>query len=144
MVLTYTTGYCCLLCFQADGYNDRLRVITIATAAVTTLAGNVAGFVDGQGTAARFSLPVGVAMDAAGSFVVVGDLDNDLLRRVDVATGVVTTLAGQYRVSGSADGLGSNVQFDEPCGISLDATGAIGYSVRRVLARRLVLIQSRA
>ena len=68
---------------------------------------------------------------SAGLFCPSLDQDNDLVRRIDVSTGIVTTVAGQYRLGGSSDGLGSNAQFDEPCGISLDATGTIGYLVRR-------------
>ena len=57
---------------QADALNDRIRVLNMANLAVTTLAGSGPGYADGQGTAALFSLPASVAMDAAGSFVLVG------------------------------------------------------------------------
>lgn len=53
--------------------NHLVRSIAISTRVVTTLAGvaGVTGTADGIGTAALFSTPFGVAMDAAGTFVVV-------------------------------------------------------------------------
>src|SRR5262249_11392109 len=68
------------------------------------LAGNAGGpgNADGTGAAARFLLPIGVAVDSAGN-VYVGDDSNHTIRKVTPA-GVVTTLAGTPGVSGSADG----------------------------------------
>ncbi len=57
---------------------------------------------DGMGAAARFSNPVGVAVDAAGN-VYVGDSGNHTIRKITPA-GIVTTLAGSPGKSGSTDG----------------------------------------
>jgi thiol-disulfide isomerase/thioredoxin len=54
------------------------------------------GLVDGDAETARFSEPQGLALLPDGS-VVVADTVNHALRRVDVATGRVTTLAGTGR-----------------------------------------------
>ena len=61
--------------------------------AVTTLAGlaGTSGASDGSGTAARFSSPQGVALDADGSMIV-ADTGNNAVRRVTTG-GAVTTLA---------------------------------------------------
>jgi hypothetical protein len=59
---------------------------------VTTFAGeaNVSGFRDGQGVAARFNSPRGLAIDAGGTLFV-ADTGNRSIRRID-ASGNVTTL----------------------------------------------------
>ena len=64
---------------QADYYNHLLRRVNVTSGLVTTLAGSLAGTVgldnyghaDGVGAAASFYRPLGVAMDGAGTFVVV-------------------------------------------------------------------------
>ncbi|MFF2997747.1 thioredoxin-like domain-containing protein [Streptomyces sp. NPDC057950] len=66
---------------------------------VRRIGSGVRGFVDGPADAAGFSEPQGLALlgeDADGA-VVVADTVNHALRRVDLATGEVTTLAGTGR-----------------------------------------------
>ena len=63
---------------------------------ITTLAGGPtggAGWWDGTGAAARFYQPLGVAADGSGNLFV-ADCNNHTIRRIVVATGAVTTLAG--------------------------------------------------
>ena len=69
-------------------------IAAFASARVTTLAGlaDADGAVDGVGGAARFTHPEGVALDGAGGLVV-ADSDGAAVRRVDLSTGAVTTLA---------------------------------------------------
>ena len=66
---------------------------------------NAYGTNDGIGSAARFNGPYGVAVDIGGNAYVV-DFGNNTIRKV-TAAGMVTTLVGQARVSGSVDGTGS-------------------------------------
>ena len=90
--------------------------------AFTTFAGNAAtGYADGQGSAARFAAPAGVAVDVMGN-VYVADTRNHAIRRITPA-GVVTTLAGLAGNQGHADGSGSNARFFSPQGIAVDAAG---------------------
>lgn len=59
---------------QADTGNHLLRRLNISQGLVTTIAGDLSnnyGYADGQGRAASFYDPYDVAMDAAGTFVVV-------------------------------------------------------------------------
>jgi DNA-binding beta-propeller fold protein YncE len=90
---------------------------------VSTLAGSgAAGAVDGTGTAASFSAPNDVTVDAAGN-VYVADYGNNLIRKITPA-GVVTTLAGSG-VPGAADGKGTAASFFCPAGVAADQAGNV-------------------
>lgn len=110
--------------FVADCYNQTIRKIT-PTAVVTTLAGlaGVTGSADGTGNEARFTYPVGVAVDTDG-YIYVADDFNDTIRKISPA-GDVTTLAGQPGASGSQDGTGNEARFDQPTGVAVDKGGNV-------------------
>jgi sugar lactone lactonase YvrE len=109
--------------YVADRFNLVIREISIATGAVTTLAGTlgVSGALDGVGLAAQFTDPTAVAGDGAGNVYVT---DGNTIRKIVVATGEVTTLAGLASDPfGSDDGIGSAARFSEPQGIAADGAG---------------------
>ena len=59
----------------------------MSTALVTTLAGSLrVGSTDGAGTTASFYEPNDVTMDAGGTFALVADLKNNIIRRIDAST----------------------------------------------------------
>jgi hypothetical protein len=114
--------------YVADGFNDAIRKLTpVGTNwAVTTLAGQATGgpgSADGTGSAARFNVPYGVALDSATNVYVADDF-NSTIRKVTPA-GVVTTLAGLAGVPGSADGTGSVARFNEANGVAVDTNGNV-------------------
>ncbi len=121
----------------ADYGNHSIRRIS-PEGVVTTLAGlaGQAGNADGQGAAARFHSPNGLAVDAAG-WVYVADTHNHSIRRIS-PDGAVTTLAGLAGQAGSADGMGSAARLNAPRGIAIDAQGWLyvadnnNHSIRRV------------
>ena len=87
-----------------DSDNHAIRAVSSA-GAVRTLAGNgEEGFVDGQGGAARFNDPLGLALDVDGSLLM-ADSGNHAIRRVTMA-GEVSTVAGNGE-EGFADGAGA-------------------------------------
>jgi hypothetical protein len=96
-----------------------------AQLSVTTVAGSTTGggWVDAQGATARFSYPVGVAVDAAGN-VYVGDDGNHVIRRIS-RDNRATTLAGQGMRAGAADGEGSSARFNHPFGVAVDGGGNV-------------------
>lgn len=100
--------------YVADIGNHRIRQIDIATGEVTTLAGSVAGLLDGIGTAARFFAPRDIATDGVNLYVT----SNSHIRKIVIATGEVTTLAGS--INGHLDGIGTAARFTLPRGISID------------------------
>jgi Cu/Ag efflux protein CusF len=112
--------------YVADEYNCTIRRVDLGTAGVTTLAGtaDAVDWVDGTGAAARFNRPRGLALDGAGSLFVV-DAFNHVVRRIQTASGQVTTLAGIPTYSGNRDGRGSEALFLNPWGISSDGAGAL-------------------
>jgi hypothetical protein len=81
--------------FVADTKNHTLRKVTIATGAVTTVAGMAGnpGFANGSGSNALFNYPYAVTSDGAGGLFV-GDVDNHMVRRFIIASQVVTTAVG--------------------------------------------------
>jgi hypothetical protein len=126
--------------FVADIYNSTIRKVVIASGEVTTLAGYPGqhGSSDGTGAAARFYYPSGVASDGAGNLFV-ADTDNNTIRKVVIATGEVTTLAGSPLQLGSRDGSGSAARFHMPLGIASDGAGSLfvadslNHAIRKVV-----------
>ncbi|MDB5096769.1 MAG: hypothetical protein JWM80_1190 [Cyanobacteria bacterium RYN_339] len=106
--------------YVADSGNHCIRKIT-PEGLVTTLAGaGTAGHADGEGQAARFNYPRGVAVDAVGN-VYVADTCNDRIRKI-TPQGVVTTLSGEG-VRGFANGARAAARFNLPNGLAVDAAG---------------------
>ena len=66
--------------YIADSSNTRIRKIVIATAVVTTVAGNTSGDLDGTGTNALFSNSRGITTDGISLFV--ADSANNKIRRI--------------------------------------------------------------
>ena len=54
---------------------------------------------------------------------------NHLIRRIDIASGTVTTLAGLAGSSGSTDGVGTSARFNGPYHIAMDAAGTFAIAV---------------
>ena len=110
--------------YVADNANHTIRKLTPA-GVVTTLAGLAgrSGNADGNGSAARFYYPSGVAGDNAGNLYV-SDYINHTIRKLTPA-GVVTTLAGLAGSPGSADGAGQAARFSYPSGVAVDNAGDV-------------------
>ena len=110
--------------YVADTGNNVIRKIVIATGAVTTLAGTgVPGAADGAGATATFNSPIGIATDGANLYVV--DSGNHKIRKIVIATGVVSSFTGAANtagVVGAADGAGATATFYSPFEITTDGS----------------------
>jgi sugar lactone lactonase YvrE len=112
--------------------------IEVSCGPIGLLAGALggSGFSDGQGVAARFNEPFGMATDAAGN-VYVADLYNQTIRKI-TPTGLVSTLAGLAGQGGSTDGTGSGALFQGPAGLATDTAGNVyvadsgNYTIRKI------------
>ena len=105
--------------YIADKSNHTIRKMDLATRSVTTIAGYPGrrGVNDGIGSNARFYYPEGIATD--GVYIYVADAASHVIRKVEINSGTVTTIAGKRGQSGYNDGTGVNALFKAPSGIAL-------------------------
>ncbi len=110
--------------YVADFDNSVIRKVTPA-GAVSTFVGSAqqTGNADGQGGAARFDHPMGVAVDGAGNIYVM-DTSSQTIRLVSPA-GVVSTRAGTTGMGGRADGAGAGARFFYASGIAATSAGTV-------------------
>jgi DNA-binding beta-propeller fold protein YncE len=89
---------------------NKMRKLNMSNYKVTTYTGSgTAGTVNGVGTNARHDGPEGVAISADSAFVVVADKNGCTLRVINVATRMVTTLAGK---AGICNSVGKPILFN--------------------------------
>jgi trimeric autotransporter adhesin len=139
--------------FIADRLNNVVRRVDAATNVITTVAGNTsiltngvptAGYSGdgGPATSAQLSSPRAVFLDAAGNLYIADSLNN-VIRRVDAVTGIITTVAGNHSLGpgfSGDNGPALSAQFSGPSGLALDAFGNLyisdqgNYRVRQVNA----------
>ncbi len=119
--------------------NHVIRRVTLA-GVVTTVAGTAGqtGDAEGIGAAARFNRPAALAATADGA-VLIYELNNRRIRRLDLSTAAVTTFAGNSNYGGvTADGVGTGVGFNSVNALAVAASGDIylaeGQVVRRLSA----------
>jgi len=108
--------------YVADRDNHRIRKIDLDRN-VTTLAGSgEAGFQDGESVKAQFNEPYGVVLNQEGTHLLVADYLNHAIRRIDLKTSDVTTVAGNGE-PGFEDGDGENARFYQPYNIAIGSNG---------------------
>ena len=127
--------------YTADQPHHTIRKITPdGTASIFAGLNDTPGRANGSGSAARFNLPTGLAVDGAGN-VYVADNGNSRIRKITPAASV-TTFAGS--APGSADGTGTAAQFNGPSGVAVDASGNVfvtdagNNTIRKITPARVV------
>jgi streptogramin lyase len=94
--------------FIADNVYNLIRRVDAQSGNITTVAGNgTRGYAgdNGQATSASLNSPYGVSVDALGNLFI-ADALNNVIRRVDGVTGVITTFAGDFAHGGAFSGDG--------------------------------------
>ncbi len=112
--------------YIADSGNNVVRKIAASTGVITTVAGNGTGAYSGDGgpaTAAELYYPSALAFDSVGNLYI-ADTNNSVVRKLNVATGVISTIAGSqgnwyYGDGGPATSAG----LAYPQGLAFDSVG---------------------
>ena len=140
--------------YIADYFNNVIRKVDGTTGIITTYAGNGfgAGLSSGGGylgdngaaTSAKLYWPSGLALDKAGNLYI-ADQWNNVIRKVDAITGIITTVAGNGFGAGLGTGgyagdnyLAINAQLYHPTKVAVDSIGNLyitdagNHRIRRV------------
>ncbi|MBN8732262.1 MAG: hypothetical protein J0L64_17095 [Acidobacteria bacterium] len=128
--------------FIADTHNNRVGVLTLRTNSLTSFAGTgVAGYGGDGGPAhsASFHGVFAIALDGRQRNLLVADLSNRRIRRIDLETNLVTTVAGNGQSGIPEDGaMASESPLVDPRAVAADAAGNIYILERRGNALRRV------
>lgn len=108
--------------YISDRGNHLIRVLDLAKASVSTLAGSgKPGNKDDTGTLASFRGPHGLALKPGGGMLYVADTNNHSIRQIKLSTGVVTTWFGG--IGGYQDGPLTDAKLNRPHELLFDAQG---------------------
>ncbi len=113
--------------YVPDCGNGALRKIDTA-GIITTVAGTGTDGFSGDGgpaTSAQLNCPSGVAIDTAGDLFI-ADYLNNRIRKVDAATGIITTIAGSGTPGFTGDGGPAlSAEINLPNDVDLDTAGDV-------------------
>ncbi|CAG6395951.1 hypothetical protein NMG29_35555 [Streptomyces cocklensis] len=119
--------------YICDTHNNRVLVVSPKQLVIGVIGTGGAGYSgDGRPAAlSRLNQPTGLALDAKSNLYI-ADSANNVIRRVDARTGVITTVAGNYAAGRAHDGLGgfsgdggaaTAAQLNDPQGVAVDGAG---------------------
>jgi len=129
--------------YIADTSNYVIRKVTASTGNISTIAGNGTSGYTGDGgaaTSAELGTPRGLALDSSGN-IYIGDTYYNVVRKVTISTGYISTVAGNGSTGYSGDGgLATSAKLDNPSYLAVDASGNLfisdvfNYVIREVSA----------
>jgi cytochrome c peroxidase len=105
-----------------DYYNNRIRAIDSDTGTIVTIAGNGhAGYSgdDGEALNASIDVPLDIVADSRGN-IYLSDWHNGVVRKVDVSSGTIETIAGIGSRANTPRVPARRVNLSVPLGLSLD------------------------
>jgi DNA-binding beta-propeller fold protein YncE len=126
--MNYPTGICADASgnvFIADYSNHRIRKIVLDTGVISTVAGTgIPGYSvsedNGLAINAKLFYPNGVSADASGNLFI-ADKGNNLIRKVNLSSGVISTIAGNGSAGFSGDGgQATSSMLNSPYSVSVD------------------------
>ena len=130
--------------FVSDRGSHRVWRVDLTNATASVVAGTgTAGYSGdgGQGTAAELNEPAGIELQGR-TYLYIADSANHRVRRLNLTTGVIRTIAGIGVAGSTGDaGLASAASLNQPSDIAFDGAGNIfiaeagGHRVRRISAR---------
>lgn len=112
--------------YIADAGNNVIRKVAAATGIVTTVAGTgAAGYTGNGGLAvlATLDAPEAVHLAPTGD-IYIADTGNNVVRKVQVGSGTITSIAGTGAAGYAGDGGSATLaQFNRPRGIAVASSG---------------------
>jgi hypothetical protein len=117
--------------YIADNNNHRIRKIDALTKVITTIAGKDSIGYSGDGglaTNAKLNYPTNIAIDKLGN-IIFTDYGNKALRKIDITTGIITTISGRGSTYGDG-GPAIDAKLNFPIGLAIDTAGNIYISDR--------------
>ena len=128
--------------FLADTWNNRIRRVSAKTGVITAFAGTgKKGFSGDGGPAikAEFGSVINIALDPKGRNLYVVDIENRRVRVINIASGLVKTVAGNGEKGVPADGaVAAQSPLVDPRAVAVTARGEIyilersGHALRKV------------
>jgi hypothetical protein len=114
--------------YIADYANNRIRFVNSTTQAIITIAGDTSQAYLGDGgpaTSASLFNPTAVALDDSGN-IFIADFGNNVVRKVSVSTGIISTYAGNgIAYYGGDTGPATAAFLDGPVGLAIDTAGNV-------------------
>lgn len=133
--------------YIGDTWNCTVRRIEKGSGRISTVAGTgTKGFSGDGGPATRAQLggAYAVALDLAGTQLILTDLPNLRVRAVDLKSGLIRTIAGNGQKGIPADGsLASNAPLVDPRAAAMDSQGQVYILERGGNALRVVDVSGR-
>ncbi|MDZ4804724.1 MAG: hypothetical protein SGI90_07695 [Candidatus Eisenbacteria bacterium] len=132
--------------YISDQGNNRIRKIN-TNGIIRTFAGAGRGFTDGVGPGVKFAFPNGtdaypggrIDVSADGRYLYVADTENHRVRRIELATQVVTTIGGDGSGAYTGDGGQATLaRFNYPTDIACTPEGDIFVADARNHAVRMI------
>lgn len=122
--------------FTVDEMN-RIYKIDLDAQTCTPSCGGSAGFFDGPISQTQFSNPHQMCRDCEGNLYV-ADTGNHCIRKINMKTGYVSTVAGLPQQAGYVNGTGEVAKFNSPYGLAIDSEDVLyvgdsnNHAIRRV------------
>lgn len=117
--------------FIADSNNNRIRKVDGVTGIISTIAGNglSGGGNGGPAVLATLSTPSSIALDPAGNLYF-SDTGDNVIRRIDAFTGLISAFAGTLGQSGYTgdSGPADRASLDSPNGLAFANNGDLYFA----------------